>query len=350
MSSDLCDPFNYMIEKREFPDIWAEGNRSAIYKSGAKQGPTNYRGITVLPVSSKIFEMAIHDRLMFVNEALGILDKFNGGFPKSSRTIDNIFILNTLIHRQLMKGENLFVCFVDFAKAFDRVNKHILFYKLFKSGLHGRVMETLHNLYQKTYFRLKVKGKVGPRIFDQLGVNQGGSASDVLFRRCMAGIGEYLCSHVGVCIEEIIIIHLLWADDLILISDSRNGLQKQLNGLLKYCAKNLMIANEMKTKYMVFGSKTKCELYFDDKLIERVDDYKYLGNIISESVVIFLRIIMHIYVQKLEVLYTPWNVNWANWGSCRPEWPHIYFCNYWTHPNVWYWGLGSKYKRYRTYG
>ena len=40
-------------------------------------------------------------------------------------------------------------------------------------------------------------------------------------------------------------------------------------------------SNEMKTKHMVFGSKTKCELYFDGKLIERVDDYKYLGNIIS---------------------------------------------------------------------
>ena len=98
-------------------------------------------------------------------------------------------------------------------------------------------METLHNLYQKTYFRLKVNGKVGPRIFDQLGVNHGGSASDVLFRRYMADIGEYLCSHVGVCVEEIITIHLLWADDLILISDSRHWLQKQLNGLLKYCAK-----------------------------------------------------------------------------------------------------------------
>ena len=88
-------------------------------------------------------------------------------------------------------------------------------------------METLHNLYQKTYFILKVNGKVGPCIFDQLGVNQGGSASDVLFRRYMADIGEYLCSHVGVCVEEIIVIRLFWAGNLILISDSRNGLQKK---------------------------------------------------------------------------------------------------------------------------
>ena len=66
-----------------------------------------------------------------------------------------------------------------------------------------------------------------------------GDSSRNLFRRYMADIGEYLCSHAGGCVEEIIIIHLLWADDLILISDSRNGLQKQLNGLLKYCAKKL---------------------------------------------------------------------------------------------------------------
>ena len=59
-----------------------------------------------------------------------------------------------------MKGENLFVCFVDFAIAFDRVNRHILFYKLFKSGLHGRVMEALHNLYQNTYFRFKLTEKL----------------------------------------------------------------------------------------------------------------------------------------------------------------------------------------------
>ena len=59
MSSDLCDLFNYMIEKRECPDIWAEVIRSAIYKSGAELDPTNYKGITILPVFSKIFEMAI---------------------------------------------------------------------------------------------------------------------------------------------------------------------------------------------------------------------------------------------------------------------------------------------------
>ena len=103
---ELCNLFNYMIKRREFPESWAEWIRSAIHKSCVKLDPANYRGITVLPVFAKIFEMAIHDRLIFVNEAFGILDKFNGGFLKGSRTADNIFILKTLIQRQLLKGEN----------------------------------------------------------------------------------------------------------------------------------------------------------------------------------------------------------------------------------------------------
>ena len=83
-------------------------------------------------------------------------------------------------------------------------------------------------------FRLKVNGKLGPRVFDTLGVNQGGSSSDILFRRYMADLGDYLFKNFGICVEEIIIVHLLWADDLILVSDSIHGLQKQLNGLLVY--------------------------------------------------------------------------------------------------------------------
>ena len=49
-------------------------------------------------------------------------------------------------------------------------------------------------------------------------------------------------------------------------------LQKQLNGLLIYCSKNLMVANEVKTKYMIFGTREDTELYFDEKRIERVND------------------------------------------------------------------------------
>ena len=69
----------------------------------------------------------------------------------------------------------------------------------------------------------------------------------------MADIGEYLNKSFGVCIEEIIIVHLLWADDLILFWDSIQGLQRQLNGLLSYCYKNLIVVNEVQIQIQIIS-------------------------------------------------------------------------------------------------
>ena len=139
----ITEIFNYIIEFREFPDVWACGIRSAIFKNGSRAEVDNYRGITILPIMEKIFEIALYKRLYFVNEAFDDVDKFNGGFVCDSRTSDNLFIVNGLIERQLALGKPLFVCFVDFAKAFDLINRHILFYKIIKNGWKGRVIDTI---------------------------------------------------------------------------------------------------------------------------------------------------------------------------------------------------------------
>ena len=80
--------------------------------------------------------MAIHDRLIFMNEAFGILDKFNGGSLKGSKTADNIFILKTL-----------------------RVNTHILFYRLFKIGPARTRHQNPTQSISKDLFQIKRSGK-----------------------------------------------------------------------------------------------------------------------------------------------------------------------------------------------
>ena len=80
LSQPITDVLNYIIDKRDFPECWAEGLRSAIYKSGGKEIPENYRGITILPVLEKVFEIAVYKRIVFVNEAFCKVDPCNGGF------------------------------------------------------------------------------------------------------------------------------------------------------------------------------------------------------------------------------------------------------------------------------
>ena len=83
--------------------------------------------------------------------------------------------------------------------------------------------------------------------------------------------------------SETIVAHLLWAEGLILISDSHEGLQKQLDGLQTFCAENVMIVNELKTKVMAFGKCDVIKVHFNGKIIEQVINYKYLGNIVTST-------------------------------------------------------------------
>ena len=283
LADDLPDIFNYFIEKRQFPRNWAEGLRSAIFKNGDRMDPNNYRGITVPRIFEKVFEQIITNRLQFINEAFNHIDQTNGGFLKGRRTADNIFILLGLIQKQLLLNKKLYVCFIDFSKAFDLISRYILFYKIMKGGWHGRVIDTLKDLYGKTHFRVKANSKLSGFIDNTLGVNQGGVASGLLFRKYMSDLSKYLEKHFGIPIDENIITHLLWADDLVLISDSLEGIKKQLKGLNNFCKNNRMIINELKTKIMVFGSKEKIELKFNGSDIEHVEKYKFLGVIITAT-------------------------------------------------------------------
>ena len=121
---------------------------------------------------------------------------------------------------------------------------------------------------------------MSPPIPNHIDVNQGGNVSGLLFRKYLADLDEYLCK--GVCIGDTIIAHLLWADDLILFTDSIKRLQKQSDGLFNFCSDNMMIVNETKPKVMVCGSASRdIVVKFNDKVLDVVDQYKYLGNLMN---------------------------------------------------------------------
>ena len=199
IANDLVLIFNYIIECRDFPTDWAIGLRSAVHKSGAKSSTLNYRGITVLPMFEKIFEIMVQKRIEFVDEVFNLSDRYNGGFKKGSRTVDNIFIILGLVHRQLSLCQFLILILVDFSKAFDRINRAILFYKLKKSGLRGRVIDTLMSLYSKTSYRVKHQGKTSNLIYENIGVLQGGNTSPLLFNKYLSDLKYYLDNSTGVC-------------------------------------------------------------------------------------------------------------------------------------------------------
>ena len=131
---------------------------------------------------------------------------------------------------------------------------------------------------------IKSCGKLSEIVRENIGVNQGAITSPFLFKEYISDLKIYLDEYTGISIGDEIIVHELWADDLYLVADNFTHSQMQLDGLGKFCAPNHMIANEIKTKVMVYGNikeTDNVDLTLNGKIIEKVDSYKSLGNVLN---------------------------------------------------------------------
>ena len=270
--------FNAILSKGVYPTAWAEGIINPIHKSGTNDDPDHYRKITILVAIGKLFEAVLLHRLEFKNEAMNQNDSFQFGFKKNCRTSDNLFLLQSIIEKQKFKQKPLYVCFVDFTKAFDYINRQALFYKLIRRGVNGNFCKVLMDLFQKANYRIRWQGELSEKINSLFGVLQGGMISPKLFTEYLSDLGVYLNESCGIKIDDVFLYYLLYADDLILCSETPEGLQQQLDGLLEFCKKWHVIINLTKTKILIFNQKaTAHKFYFNSVEIERSTNYKYLG-------------------------------------------------------------------------
>ena len=211
-------------------------------------------------------------------------DTFQAGLCTDSRTIDNIFILMSVIEKQKFVGKPLFLCFVDFTKAFDFINRDALYYKLKLRGINGNYLDVIKNMFKKAKNRVRWQGQLTDNINSVFGVLQGGIISPKLFNEYISDIGTYLSKESGIYLDELLLYYLLYADDLVLFADSENGLQTQLNMLFSYCQKWHFIVSLPKTKVMVFHRRQAVpQIYFDNQLLEVVKTFKYLGVTFDSS-------------------------------------------------------------------
>ena len=111
------------------------------------------------------------------------LISFNqGGFRSGYRNTDHIFILKKLINKYLHKLKSkLYVCFVDFKKAFDSIDRNALFQKIENKGIGGNFLKLIKDMYSNTLYSCKFGDSYSEPFLTTLGVKQGDSLSPTLF-------------------------------------------------------------------------------------------------------------------------------------------------------------------------
>ena len=141
----------------------------------------NFRGITLLSIMGKLFSRILNNRLTEWAEEYYVYIEAQAGFRECMGTVDNLFVLHGLISHTLNKNEKLFCAFLDFTKAFDYVVRDILWYKLIRLGVRGRMLNVIMSMYKHIKSRVKLNCNISMGFNCELGVCQGECLSPFLF-------------------------------------------------------------------------------------------------------------------------------------------------------------------------
>ena len=267
---------------------WYKSILILLYKKGSKTEPLNYRGISLLSCVSKLFTAILNKRLLAYCIENKILKPNQLGFVPGNRCSDAHLIIQYLIqkycHRQ---GNKLYGCFVDFSKAFDTISREKLFEKLLKHGINGNFYNVIKNIYFNDETRIKVGDHLSDVIYPNQGVRQGCILSPLLFNIYLSDLPSMLeTGKTGPKINGKTFNSIIWADDLIMFSESEEGLNDLLKELSAYTEENNMSVNIDKTKAMIFnktGRFMKRNFVYKNSKIETVKEYKYLGFLLVPS-------------------------------------------------------------------
>ena len=166
-------------------------------------------------------------------------------------------------------------------KAYDTVNRDLLFEKLKTLGINGIFMRNIMSLYRTTEYCIKLKNGHTRAIQSNLGLKQGCPLSPMLFNLYIDDIKEIFDDMCGpIDIQNTKINHFLYADDLVILSESKTGLQRCLDKLSKYSKTKLLTVSVKKSKTMVLnlaGRFIRDVFTLDEKELEPVQTFCYLG-------------------------------------------------------------------------
>ena len=286
----LLKVFNSVLQHNLSISDWFVSIITPIHKKGPKMDPDNYRGISLISCLYKLLTAILNKRLEKYCKENKILPENALGFVSGNRTSDAHLILHYLTQNYCHKSNRyIYSCFVDFSKAFDCIPRDILFQRLIDKGITGKVFNLIKNIYMHEKCQIKMGGMLSDPFDANQGVRQGCILSPILFNIFISDLPNILNNPENEPVKFSLtktLSCILWADDLVMFSETKEGLTKMIGRLSTFASENGLTINVDKTKCMVFnksGRHIRCTIPYGNTIINSTREYKYLGFLVTPS-------------------------------------------------------------------
>ena len=268
--------FRKSINESRMPDDWRLSNVTPVYKKGSKSDPGNYRPVSLTSNVCKLMERVINKPLGdYLNKC--VIENSQHGFRRGRSCQTNLIEFNDKVGEWLDEGKSVDILYLDFAKAFDKVDHGRLMEKLAAAGVKGKLWAWIKDWLANRYQRVVVNGEFS----DWLPVDSGVPQGTVL-------AGPFFTVYVG-DIDELIRAFLRkFADDTKMasvIANCRDAelFQRDIDRLVEWASKWAMVFNEAKCKMMHLGRKNPKTVYTMNGVTLGATEERDLGVMVTNT-------------------------------------------------------------------
>ena len=275
---------NIVLGRAIMPDEFNVGKILPILKDANKSSSDmkNIRPITIADVLANVYEKMVQRKILEKYEP----NALQFGFKANSSCQHALFTVQELIRLSAKRGETTYVCALDASKAFDKVNRNILMAKL-RDKMDDATWKSFYEYYKESKAFVSNEGKSSGQFRTSVGVKQGGPSSPLLFSIYSEELIERIKrTGCGIHMGNLVIGIVCFADDVLLITNRWDEMQRMLRECEEYGIETQIKWNPTKTVFCRFGRGNKKEvekLVFCGEELEEEESFRYLGVIMSKD-------------------------------------------------------------------
>ena len=248
VSNPLFLMWRRSLEEGQVPTSTKESLITPLFKKGNRSAAENYRPVSLTDHAIKIFERVVRKKLVEHFEQHELFNPMQHGFLKGKSCLTQLLDHFDEVLNNWMLGKDVDSIYLDYSKAFDRVDHAILIKKLRKYKVHEGLVRWIQSFLEGRTQRVSVDGCLSGPATVRSGVPQGTVLGPILF---LVYINDITSVVKGSTLRS-------FADDTRLLKsiggiEDMQTLQDDLGSVAQWSARNNMKLHADKFEFLIHG-------------------------------------------------------------------------------------------------